>query len=189
MASLYPKDLDAFREFVGDFDDMIAADLEDLLDVAVAIETELGVNPSSAMGTLWSRLFENGNISQKRAAWNRLKWEKISASKTTAARFSRQHQIGFTVDYPPGSMKNDEKTIFSEDEEDAPGAFGALQGPTQQLPGTHARGGRPWRSAVSSINGLLQKVSWIAKDGEGADITSANSAACIWGYILWNLKT
>jgi len=72
--SSYPSGKDEIRKFVSGVSDMVAQDLNDMFDVAVAIEEELGVEPSGRLGTVLSRLFARGNLSRNDGRWRRLQW-------------------------------------------------------------------------------------------------------------------
>lgn len=187
-SSLYPQDLDYFREYLDSMTDhMVAQDINDLWGVVTNIQQELGIKPSGTKGTVWSRLFENGNIdpSAPFAGWRPLKWEVQTV--TPANRFDRRSLSGHEVLFNTNQFAGQE-TAFGED---TPAAFGQTQGPLDLASGalgTNGRGGVPWRGVISNITS--SRVNWVARDGEGQDMNNfGGGISCKWGYLLWNLIT
>ena len=180
----YPNDLDAFRQFLADSTDyLIAQDLNDFLTVAVKLESELGIKPSGTLGTVSARLFSTNNLTTKvpSGGWRPLKWNAIQSVNPTA-RFARTTQSGFQVALEPNQWAG-QQTVHGEG---VPAAWGSLQGPQYSTAGINWRGGQPWR--IARILGENRfAVSWVAIDGQGEEITG--NQPCLFGYLLWNLKT
>jgi len=182
MVSMYPLNQDLFRKWVHDGpDDMTAEHLNDLLDAVVAIEAQLGVNPSGTAGTIFGRMFQAGNVSLQSAAWTRLQWNSQAILGT---QFDRAKQgIGQTF----RAGVHDESAPASIWGEGIPGCFGALQDPVMSTLGANSRGGVPWRTMLSVIN--KRECRFVGYDGEGAELGTANSASGHLGVLSWSLKT
>lgn len=134
--SNYPDGKDELRRFVSRVTDMIADDLNKLFDVAVALETELGVLPSGRMGTIFGRLFARGNLSRKDGKWRRLYWKTFD--NIDSAVFDEEkghHKLGFS--------SNRFRGIKTAHGDDTPAVFVQLlaNGPNYQ--------GWPWSLVLS----------------------------------------
>lgn len=194
MGVLYPKALDRFRPYVDDFDHMVAADLKDLFDVAVQIQTELGIKPSGDLGTVYGRLFAAGNISETTGLWQRLLWEPTPNLRGN--QFWRQSFSGYALAYNRARFDG-MRTTWGDG---IPAAFGAAGGPLNHtaIANTNGRAGVPWRSALAVVT--ESTISWIAQDGAGnkdtlavprdPDLHTGNSANGVsWNFLLWALFT
>ncbi len=186
MTAAYPQSLDKFREYLdGGTDHLYAQDLNDYYAVASAIQAEMGVKPSGSVGTVWSRLFQNGNITagSTRSGWRPLKWDGIKAA--TGNQFNRASAgRGVNESFSPNNFRG-QSTVFGED---TPACFSQLQWPIDAASGaggSFGRGGVPWHHALAFMNDDL--VSWIAVDGDGQELISSNSVSCSWGFMVWNL--
>lgn len=177
MASLYPLDLDRFRAWLADIDDMVVADLQELYDAAIALQEQVNVNPAGTTGTIYGRLFANGNISVRAAAWNRLRWNGQQAA--AGGSFYRGNLITYEITFPADRFAGHETTWG----EGVPAGFGAMQAPLMGA-GSTGRAGVPWRSML--VVATEQVIGWAGRDGEGGDL--AGAAPLLWGYILWNLR-
>jgi len=187
MVSLYPQNLDSFRSYLEGFDYLCGLDLSELFDAAWQLQIEMGLEPSGDFGTVGARLFENGNLSQSSAGWNRLLWRGdqgvAQSSIFTHNPSISATGIGFRVTFQPERFAGKD-TSFGEG---VPTPFGALQGPVSSGVGANGRGAVPWRSCVSEA--ADDECAWIAVDGENEPINTTNTIPCRWGYILWNLIT
>jgi hypothetical protein len=179
MASMYPANLDNFRRYLNDFDRMIGEDMDDLFDTIVAIETELGIETAGSSGTLFSRIFggRGANLDQVTGGWKRLAWDR--AAQFNDSRVFARTTNGFRITYQQPKFKGND-TVWGED---IPAAFGRLQEPMEQGLGVQRRGALPWRVLLADVKESW--VSWIARDGNGDEITSQQSGR--WGYIIWSL--
>lgn len=179
MASLFPNDLESFRSWLSQFDYLQASDLQTAFEAVLAIENELGILPGGTQGSVVGRLFAHGNISERWAAWNRLRWETVS---TQSLLFARQNQ-GMAYTWPDQIMKGQD-TVFGED---TPAVFGQLQWPLQSGQGGQSRGGAPWRSFL----GRVQKTSasFYALDGESEETNQFSMVPVQFGVLVWNLIT
>jgi len=182
--ALYPYELDRIRRWVKDFDDMVAEDLNDLFEVAIALETELGIEPSGSFGTIEARLFALGNISTIDGKFRRLQW--FIQSNLSGNLFDDQGK-GLLWTYQAQRFRNRE-TIFGTD---VPGVFLALQGPLSTSVGTGGYGGVPW--AVSAYKIKEGYVGVYGTDGYGTSaakgrLSSSNTANGVSvGVLAWNL--
>lgn len=66
---IWPKWRARLIPFKNLFDHIVAEDFNDIYDILIKIEEELGVNPQGAVGTLWSRLINTGLFDQ---AYNKI---------------------------------------------------------------------------------------------------------------------
>ncbi len=133
---IWPEGRDTFRQFVSLADDLVAQDLNDMFDMAVAVETELGVEPSGRMGTVLGRLFAKGNLSKIDGGWRRI--EARLEGGLNGFQFDEQgiHKIfGFSTNRWFGTE--------TEHGEGRPAFFAALQGPLISSLDT-GYGGVPW---------------------------------------------
>lgn len=187
---LYPQDLDYFREYLdGVTDHLFAQDLNDYFSVAIKIQNELGVKPSGNKGTVWARLFENGNLALASvfSGWRPLKWDE-ALSVNPCSGFARDGTgLAVSVNFNKSQFEGQD-TVFGDD---TPCVFAQLQWPidaTGGAQGPNGRGGTPWRHAMSALDD--GKVAWVAMDGEGNEMTVLGGGqTCVWGYLIWNLVT
>lgn len=59
MATKYPNEIDngvSLPQKINNVDPVLAKDVNDLIDTSIAIQTELGINPSGTLGTVSDRL-------------------------------------------------------------------------------------------------------------------------------------
>lgn len=185
MPSLYPENVDTFRDYVDDFDEMIAQDLNDIFDVVETIQAELGVNPAGKVGTVHQRLFGQGSIGTTLPGWRRLQYNGEAAF--TGLDFLRSFP-GRAIIYSP-AFAGGPDTVFGDG---VPGIFGALQWPIDAVGGglgAQGYGGAPWRSMISIIDPDVRQVRWVGKDGDGAEFSFSNSTAVQWGFFFWGLFT
>lgn len=182
MASMYPLNMESFRKWVHDgADDMIADHLNILLDSLLAIETELGVSPSGISGTIFGRLFQNGNVSLQAAAWNRLQWSNESVGGNEFDRGT----TGRGITWKAGVHDKDgQASIWGSQ---VPGCFAALQSPLMSGAGAQSRGGVPWRLMLSIVN--ERECRFVGYDGQGADLSPTNAKAAKVAVLTWSLKT
>lgn len=173
MTTKYPNSQDVFRPYLDGFDDMLGEDLEDMFEAILQVQTELGLKPSGEFGTIRSRLFANGNLSDKLAYWQRLEWDR----KTFPSNYFNlaENQGGVARFIWRGDIMKGRDTAFGED---VPGVFVCLD---DVLTNTAS----PWRIAISRITD--SDVQFVAEDVGGSAITtSANSNINI---LVWNLYT
>ena len=177
---MYPANLDNFRRYLNDFDHMIGEDMDDLFDAIVAIETELGIDAAGDSGTLFSRIFggRGANLDQERGGWKRLQWDR-AAQFNDSRIFARTTTSGFRITYQTPKFKGND-TVWGDD---IPAAFGRMQESMELGTGMQLRGSLPWRALLAEVR--EDYVSWIARDGNGDEITTQLSGR--WGYIIWSL--
>ena len=180
MVSMYPTDLDTFRQYLNDFDHMIGDDMDDLYDAIVAIETELGIETAGISGTLFSRIFggRGANLDQVTGGWKRVAWDR-AVNFSDSRIFARTTSSGFRITYQTPKFKGND-TVWGDN---IPAAFGRMQERMEQGTGVQARGSLPWRAILAEVK--EDSVSWIARDGNGDEITTQLSSR--WGYIIWSL--
>ena len=183
MTALYPSDLDKYRTWLEGFDYMVAGDMNDLFEAAFVIETEVGTEPSGNHGTLSSRMFDRGNLSETAAAWNRLRWASQAVPQTSIFNPNKAQGGGFQISYGD-SVFADHTSAFGEG---VPTPFGALQSPLNSGFGSNNRGKVPWRAYV--VNADTDFSEWVAADGQNVNLSGSNTDSCVWGYLLWNLVT
>lgn len=182
MTALYPNDLDKYREWLKDFDYMTAQDMNDLFEGAFVIQQELGTEPSGEHGTMSSRMFDRGSMSETAAAWNKLRWSNQAIPETSI--FNRDAtQGGFKVNYGD-SVFAGHTSAFGEG---VPTPFGALQSPLNSGFGANNRGKVPWRAYVANAESDFSE--WVAADGQNVNLSGSNTDSCVWGYLVWNLVT
>lgn len=171
--SSYPLGKDELREFVEGVDDMVAQDLNDLFDVAVAIEEELGVDPSGDLGTITGRLFARGNLSKNDGKWRRLQWGIIG--NLNGYRFDElagRYKLSYTV--------NRWRGFSTSLGDDRPIPFMMLQ-PTGLY-----RAGIPWQISCFSVT--ESEAEFWGRDGNMARLSTANSRSdARVAYVLWGM--
>jgi hypothetical protein len=191
MATLYPGNLDRFREFLNELDTMVSQDLNDLFDSVEAIQQQLGAatdpdgKPSGQWGSIAARLFGNGNLSEKVGLWQRLQW----GIPVTRGYEFRRDGPGYRDIKPSPEIYKGSNTVWGED---VPAVFGRLQGPLTSGSGSTNRQGVPWKHALNLVE--RGQVAWVGVDGEAwsypnNEFSTSNTLPCAWGVLAWGMHT
>jgi hypothetical protein len=77
MTTLYPKARDAFRRVNAPADEIHAQLFRDLFDSIVAVEAELGIEPSGVAGSLYGRLFGSELVSKANGYWRKISAKEV----------------------------------------------------------------------------------------------------------------
>lgn len=187
MTSLYPQDKDTFRPVVNGFEEMIAHTLQDYFDVIVAIETELGVNPSGDLGSIYARLFGTGNISDTSGVWNYI-W-RTQQTFSVIQTFGVATEAGRRFNYSK-TWSESQRTEFGEN---APAPFVQLRwqldsNGTGTVNGFSSRTAQPWRTCFARVDPENQEVGVIGYTGEGYPCDGAsNTVGATLNILFWNL--
>lgn len=181
MASLYPQALDEFRDYVQGLDHLQASDVQALFAAAVALQVELGVLPGAETGSVHSRLFGLGNISERGGGWNRLRYD----AQLSALWQHYNNAGGPGAEYSwPDSVMRGQDTIFGED---IPALFMAVQSPLVSQYGAQGRGSVPWRAWLGPLGSSFGRI--YAIDGEGYHVGQTPDLQSTMGVLAWNLIT
>ncbi len=169
--SNYPQGKDEVRLWVDGVCDMVAQDLNDLFDIAVAIETELGVEPSGRLGTVVGRLFARGNISKIDGRWRRIDWGIVSnLPEHLFDELLSRWKLTYTTNRWRGN-----KNGFGEDR---PVPFMVLQATSAQYAGW------PWSLALFAVEEDYAEI-W-GRDANMARMGSTRTDVKI-AYLLWGM--
>lgn len=185
--ALFPSNRDEFRPWKGTVDDMIAEDLADMFAVAIAIETELGVEPSGKMGTVYARLWARGNLSKiggRNGNWRRMQSERVG--NLTGLQFNDELEFGFTRSFDKARFANH----TNEWGQDVPLVFAALQGPIGG-----SRKGIPWNIVVQEVDADIPRMGcWGLDGGNGSAVTinrletgNSQSGVAV-GFVYWGMR-
>lgn len=175
MVSQYPSDRDSFRRYREDVDDMVAADILAMFDALVAIETELGVEPSGEFGSIQSRL--SYAIDLENGAWKRLQWTLPRGLQATA--FSHTGE-GYLVSYDEDRFKGADTAFGS----DTPAVFVAPQ--PVQFDLTTGANAEPWAMALRKVD---SDRCWVyAHDAQFGDLANSTRANVQVGVLVWAIR-
>jgi hypothetical protein len=169
--SSYPLGKDEIRLYVDGICDMVAQDMNDAFDVAVAIEEELGLEPSGNLGTVLGRLFARGNLSKKDGGWRRLDWKIVSNQNSTGWD---ERGTGYRLGYSVNRWKGNETALG----EDKPTPFMALQAHAAQITDW------PWQIVCSEVE-PDRSLFW-GRDGTVLRLQVNRNDVKV-AYVLWGL--
>jgi hypothetical protein len=172
MASLYPHDRDSFRSFVDDVDDLVAQDINDLFDALVAIETELGVDPSGDMGTISSRLEVNIDLAD--AKWRALDWDII---RGVNPQDLSNTGLGLLVTYDDSRFRG----VDTEWGDGVPAVFVAPQLTNFSFAGV------PWAACTRAVR--EDRAGVVARDGLFGNLDSSTVTTGVSvGVLAWGIR-
>lgn len=176
--TVYPQDKDVWRTFVEGVSDLMAHDLNRLFDLAVAIETELGLEPAGRFGTVLGRLFAKGNLSRVDGKWRRVEW--TIATNVNSNVFDEGGGMYKTV-LTPGRWDGTETKMGIG----VPGFFLIWQAPPVVSLKKY-----PWYTSVFKLDETEAR-TWARDSGDGttgpAVLASPNSAVVNFGILQWGV--
>ena len=193
MTSLYPTTKDRFRIVVELFEECVGAWLRDYFDAIIACETELGIKPSGTLGTIQSRLFATGNLSETTGTWQRITQNAWVATSLNA--FGETNQYGHVWSIPQPSRYAGQKTVWGDG---IPAPFFSLRSPLKDtLPGATSEIIQPWRHVFALIDEATQRIGVVARSGDNrqlqvgglpAGATAVGTTPTV-HVLFWNLYT
>lgn len=175
MVSQYPYDRDTFRRYEKDVDDLVAGDITAMFEALVAIETELGVEPSGEFGSIQSRL--SAAIDMETGAWKALQW--MLPRNISASSFSGGGD-GYSVSYDADRFRGADTEFGS----DVPAVFTAPQ--PVQFDLTTGANAEPWATACRRIE--EDRCAIFGVDAALGDLANSTRVNIQMGVLVWAIR-
>ena len=184
MTSIYPKARDTLRRINAPADEVHAQLFHDLFDSIVAVEQELGVNPSGPWGSLFGRMFASELVSKTCGYWR-----KLHLAFNPAVEANLRGSVDFpTIEAWPTGRMDGTNTVMGDN---TPFVFTVYngRGPGSSFFDPAGGGVRVWGQPWYCFPYIVQKTrAYIA--AVSADLAATNQSASTVqvGVIAWGMQ-